>query len=270
MSRRRAGTAPFSLLSFQDAIMGVTGVILLIVLLLVLQLITSPPGEFEPAAGRIDPVAEANARLAQFRESIATTEADLRQLQDESARIRAMLADAATRDDLKLPSPEEMASLGDDALADLSKAAQEEAARAAALNTSAAQTDAEIRAARVRAQQLKDEADRIVQAARAGPPTFAVAAGNEHRRPILLHLTGQEIVLATVEEGKLNVLQRRIVANARSVPAIVGDLVSDLRRQQDTVVILVSPDGVPHFDATLEAVREHGLSVGWDVAPPAL
>ncbi len=183
-------------------------------------------------------------------------------------QVQAVLADASSRDDLRLPTSEEIASLGDGGLRRLAQARQREEALANSLEGSAILAGEAAEAALARASQTRKEADLIVREARDAASTFAVAGGVEDKRPILLYLTGGEATLATVNEGELNVIKKSTFVGPGALSASIKDLVAGLDRQRDTVVILVSPEGVPNFTIAYQAVREQRLSVGWDVAPP--
>lgn len=239
MSRRtrRHHETPFSLFSFQDIIAAVTGVVLLLTLLLMLELILRHPNTAEAAtpAPAIDEV-ELRARLERARQQLLTTPAPTSET--ELARARQAIASMEKLLGVLQQQAAAATAQTQGLAADLQRQRQELDALAA--QTAELRRQAELERATTRVTLLGGD--------RAGMMTWFVECAAEDVR-----------VGRIDDDGAAMMVHRFNDAYGALQWALTQP------RELERFVLLVRPGGVGAFDALQAPLRAAGYSVGWDL-----
>jgi hypothetical protein len=252
--RRRSGTAPFQLFSFQDIITSVMGIVVLILLVLALEL--SQRQLTAPAA------VHASAR----RDTAAT----LAEVQQEINRLRSQLNGAAPGD-LAALSSEEVASRVIDAVQTIERLKQEsmQARRRVAVLHARYRTEQRDLAAQSKAanseqkeRELK-EVQRKLEQWRGKKRIVYRTAANDGKQPWLVELAGDAFQVAPV--GKAAPPIRFVQPDSDDRQTALLAWCQGLSPARDSIHLLIKPGAADIFDEVQEALRRRGFSLGIDL-----
>lgn len=250
MSRRSKGSAsPISLFSFQDLITSLSGILILLVLMMSVQIavqgVTSKPLQIENQ--------DAQARLEALREKVAS-------LRDRLAELRALHGNQSTNDAVSLVRAFVQAERERDALQDAIAKSQ---SAISALEQQLERARAEEAEARNQSSSLKKEMDEL-RAAQAevlkNNKMFVIPEEGAAKTAVIVECSG-----ATVRAGYID----------RATPPVtfaVGDDVgTDFRKylgnltsSREYIVFMVKPSGVNVFGELKGMAEANGFDVGYD------
>ena len=250
MSRRSRPDAPFSLFAFQDIIAAVTGVMILLTLLLVLDLVTRVVGTPTDAPPAPAPTARVNPDQTQT-------------LND----LRDQLEDRLAAEPQRVLTPAELAARR---RAQADQEATDEARRNAAAaarlqrDALAVQTAADTERLDALARELADTRDRLGAERRRTRVTLLDGPPAE-QQPWFLVCSPDGVTAAQLTDD-------RDLRPDATFPNAEQALPWAVRKSPtyDAFVLLVLPGGVPAFKALQRGLLDRGFRVGWDLASPAL
>lgn len=254
MSRRsrRRRDPPFSLFAFQDIIAAVTGVMVLMTMLLILDLVTQvfaipSAAEASPTA---DPAANELSQLLAQREALA---------QELARRAEDAPSAPITRTQLEYAER-------------LTRAAE---AEAEAMRTQMAEAAAEQRRLdrQTQAMSMQTQTEREATA-----EAEKQLAGELSRTRVTLlegQARGKQVWFVLCGAGPVAVAE--VTAERELQPRQTFDgtdgfmrWVDTLSPSDSTVVLLVQAEGVERFEALQRALRQRRFEVGWDLATPEI
>lgn len=258
MSTRRRSNPPISLLSFQDIITSVAGVMIFLALIMALQLVVQTT-EASPS--------EATSQLnAQLEDALAAAEDDMRALQREARDIAAALQRRAGETTITLASKQsalerEIAGLRQD-VAELagdesrSKQRRNEAASRAAKN---AKVDEKLNKLLRKNRQTQEKIDEL----RAENRLIYVPQPGSGKKAWLMQVSGDAILAAEAGESAEPIpfpgssIAQQLVAAERWARKLDG--------RRNYLVLIVKPSGVDVFDTLLARLKLLPLDVGFDL-----
>lgn len=257
MGRRSNSSSPFSLFSFQDIITSVTGVMLLLTLLLILELVTRAPAsstaadlkatevdlrtsieqmrsEIEESTKRAKLAAESVEEFAKFTESHIDRDIEITREQIETLRRELPLLKQRSR---------ELKAAEDSALA---RALEREADRS------------QLEQIRSKAESLREKRKKLKNAnilVYNRPPESS-------KQPWILDISAQRVAalpLGRPEE------QIEIVGDASTLMKRVRQWTLTRNRQNDYFALLVRPSGIKNFEEIQTYLNSRGYEIGVDL-----
>ena len=256
MSRRsrRHDASPVSFFSFQDIITSVTGILLLVVLMFVVELITRP----QDAGSNPDGSPATSPESAELRQAQEALEALRRQLADVEAQLARLasgrLVTTGDLDGLK------------SRVSQLEERRRRETAEAARLQREREQD-------RARLQKLSEEVAQAERRAVASPaqPRSAtevtlLGGSPDAKQPVLIELAPDAWRAFQVDTQR-RVAQRLQTFDGPGRAAALSLWLGARRADREFCVLLVRPAAAADFLPARRAVASAGFESGWDVWP---
>lgn len=258
MSRRRRKRAIISLFAFQDIIMAVSGIVIVVVLLLTLELVERPDvsgdgGMHAVAALLQQTLAEAEGELATLRRATAEHDSGVRDLADvASADFAAEIASLETRQR--------------DLDQDIAKARQQSIALEAGRRTAeAAEFDARPLVSEIEELAHRQAALEESLETASDRPVYTMPRGDD-RRGWLVVLRGVEIAAAPIGSPQPPLVFRKEGIFSRSAENAFLEWARRQDRASSYFLLLVKPSGAASYDRIETALRTDGFGFGFDLA----
>lgn len=242
LARRRA-ELPFTLFSFQDIMASVTGVVILVTLMLMLELAQRPTeGAPQPAATPM-PVAVENAA----------------ELEARIEALRAALAAEAPVGPQQVAEAERSAEALRDLLRVLEAQGATQAASAAATNQTLEQTRDELQALTTRVE----EAQRKFEVARAQTRVTLLEGDQGGKRTWFVECGADGVGVGRIGQDGVTKTEQRFGGDDAADELLRWALGQP--KASERFVLLVRADGVAAFDRLQKVLRGAGYDVGWDL-----
>lgn len=254
-SRKRRDEAAVSFFSFQDIIASVTGIMLLITLLLVLELVVRSEG-VEQTVADVPSVGELTKQVDQKREELLALKRRLGELDHLLERV----AQGLSLDVSKLDELERNIQLLRDSQARITRDIQ-------AKQPQILQVQQEVQALEQRLQEMQSQVDKarqFVQARKSAPRVTLLGGDVGALRGLFVEFGTDAIQVGVVE----NQLARKIV-EFRGADASTQFIRWAGRRSpnQEYFVLLMRPGGVGQFASVHKTLSAMNFKTGWDVWP---
>lgn len=253
MGRRRSSAPPITLFSFQDIITSVTGVMLLVTLMMVLELIRRPQ-QAEATTAPPEPTQDVRQELAEAMRQLD----DLKRRQESGAELLKQLAQ----------SP-----IGQANAKDLKKAVDRLAADLANLDSQKREAERRERETQRKAGQQQIARSEVVELeARARQLAEALDRAKKQNRIVYNPTPGatKAAWLIEISENRLLVAragqpgQPLIFENAQYL-ADFHAWVRSRDRQREYFVLLIKPAGIKSFLLVQGELRRQGFDMGFDL-----
>jgi len=261
MSRRGRETVAFSLFSFQDIIMSVTGIMILVTLILALELIQyKETSQDQRTRELVHSLQDAVADAQQWQEAVLRNQARMKELQDSLSRGATRLSELAGIDLRRLR--DEVADLEqqnenlDRELTDLerqSREAERQEEETKRLQEELAEGEPALEQLIEEIQQKRESLEELKKSKRV---IYNRSPGDE-KTPWLVEITDAELIAA--EAGMSGRPQ-----TFSEVPAFAVWL-AQRDPNAEYFVLLVKPEGIAKYAAARQVLRRGGFDMGYDL-----
>lgn len=256
MRRGRRSSAAMSFFSFQDVITSVTGILLLITLMLILDLASRPQSQ----APRSDERTILVEQLAQTQQQHTRAQAEL-----EDVRRQLALLDELARTSYRPGEMTQRTEALAQRVVDLQR--QQQLAR-----QQAEATERRVEALLVQVQQadaaieaLLQQASAVQDNARAAQGQIAFIPGKSTKSPLIVELSDQGLRIGSLDaSGRPRLLAS---SSSRQAERTIRTFCQTRRSSTEYFVVFVRPEGVGLQPQVLAEIQAAGFEVGWDAAP---
>ena len=253
MSRRRTeGRSPIALFSFQDIITSVTGIMILVVVLLILEVINRK--SFEVAASA--PVMKMST-ITDAQDEIASMQVEKEKLDNEVERRHEIIAELARLDPRQIKSDikrEEDKNEGlSERLEALRAKLEKQRRQAGKAEKAATQGDHEL-------QRLKEQLARIKTENRV---TFDFLRTD--KMPILVQCSQEGIQVKILDSSpKIRSFPSSGSADHKGCLSSFGQWVRGINKDKNALVVLVKPSAAPYAVRVINMLYKEKFDVGYE------
>jgi len=249
--RRRGADAPISLFSFQDVIMCVTGIVILVTLMMTLDLINRVPAK---SAADSDPEVKAKA----LQQEVVGLQ---REINEENRRMSA--------------TQQSLSALSEINLAELPSEIEREKARLDGIRSETKKAASNLEGLQRSSSEFTNEKDRLAAevtrlehelreatTAPIGQVSF-VSHERTSKTPVLVECSGAGVKVRVLSDPPMTQSFVEEESN-HYLSAKFCEWLRHLSKTQHAMVVLIKPSAARYAPAVVEHLREEGFDVGFE------
>ena len=245
MSRRRKITeAPISLFSFQDLITSLSGILILIVLIMSIQMAVEQAGNPEPASSAQSDVAALQQEVADKRAQLTKYHADQSSLASQDVLENAKSSMQAEREHAWL----------EDQLLSAESYKEELSKRISLLRGQATSASNKIHEVQIDLDQLRAAHALAIEQSR----LFFIPEKGSLKTPVLVECSDTIIRVGYIDRNDPP------VSIPASAPAEFLRHLKGLSPENDYIVFMIKPSGLQTYSVLREVATTRGFEVGYD------
>ena len=259
MSRRSRGGQPFSLFAFQDIITSVTGIIVLVMLILSLELLQRKPNT---------PDLDSHALLKQVQRALHTAHEEQIELQEHLQSDQAAVLAAAQLSPTEL---EHQRFQADRQLEQLERELAELAKQNAQAARDRGQLDAKLRERGGEVELVKQsraeaaEAEAELAALQQTNRVIYNVPPDSEKTAWLVDISAARVLAAPVGERRRPLCFEATGGLFETAPLLAW--AEERRPDREYFILFVRPDGLAHFKDLRAGLRARGFDLGFDLIP---